>query len=762
MSTMSTEKFSEHRRFEEEHALSDHEIELQTVTRDSESIQQRLRRQEKKYYELFAHANDIIFTIDFEGNFTTINPAATRAYGYSEEEFLHFTVEKIVDPEHWPVARDHIQRKKAGVVDAEPYELCTRTRDGKPLWVEISSRLINDQDGRSEIIGIARDITERKDTLRKLKESERRFRETVELLPGVICEIDFNATFTYVNKQGLKAFGYSREEFERGITIHQVVHPEERERAIQNFTNIIAGDYGYPKEYRMLKRDGTVIHVLINTAPLVKDGKVSGVRSCLIDITERKRAQERLRRSEERFRSIFSHSPIGIALFSAQGNIVNTNQSFKEVFPNSESTGGQRSIFPYIDISAQELSSLRKGEGIFRESKVDAGTENGETGVGTAVRYFEWHITSLGNSEFDPSLFLAQVHEVTQRREAEKLKLQQAYAETEKANRLVEGLREEIKASTSFHSMVSRSAQMKKIFSSIPQMAHATATVLVTGESGTGKELIARSLHELGPRKEKPFIAINCSALPDTLLESELFGYTAGAFTDAKKDKPGKFALAEGGTLFLDEIGDISPAMQVKLLRVLQEKAYEPLGSVGTVRADVRIIAATNKPLVEMVKKKLFRQDLYYRINVLKIDVPPLRMRRCDIPLLCDHFVQRYNDHYKKNVAGIDKKAFNKLLAYDYPGNIRELENIIEHAFIFCKGEYILPQHLTEEFQKIDEFEKSIGRITEFTNFKDLERYYIQSMLDETSGNKSLAAQRMGIHKATLFRKMKALDIGDR
>jgi transcriptional regulator with PAS, ATPase and Fis domain len=307
--------------------------------------------------------------------------------------------------------------------------------------------------------------------------------------------------------------------------------------------------------------------------------------------------------------------------------------------------------------------------------------------------------------------------------------------------------------------MVSRSPEMKAIFAVLPEVAESTATVLIEGESGTGKELVARSLHELSPRRAAPFVAINCSALPDTLLESELFGYKAGAFTDARRDKPGKFALAEGGTLFLDEIGDVSPAMQVKLLRVLQERVYEPLGARAPERADARVIAATNKDLKAAVELGAFRMDLFYRVNVLSVKLPPLRQRRCDIPLLCQHFVGQFNSRYGKRVEAVSPEALELLLAYDFPGNIRELENLIEHAFIFCKGQVIEPAHLPPELPRVDADPEALV-LARVKTFDDLERLYIQSVLAETGGNKLAASRRLGIHKTTFFRKLKRLGLG--
>ena len=296
---------------------------------------------------------------------------------------------------------------------------------------------------------------------------------------------------------------------------------------------------------------------------------------------------------------------------------------------------------------------------------------------------------------------------------------------------------------------------MLQMFDMLPDIAVSQSTVLIEGESGTGKELFARAIHNLSPRKKQPFIAVNCSALPDTLLESELFGYKTGAFTDAKKDKSGRFRLAENGTLFLDEIGDITPAMQVRLLRVLQEKTYEPLGATESIEHNVRIIAAANNNLEELVRQGRFREDLFYRIHVFKITLPPLRERMEDIPLLAEHFIARFNALQKKDIAGVSDDAMAILMAYAYPGNIRELANIIERAFILCKTEFIEKKHLPESL-----FMGSAGRAeTDSLSLKDMESTYLINALKQNNWNRLQTARQLGMHKSTLYRKIKALGI---
>lgn len=321
--------------------------------------------------------------------------------------------------------------------------------------------------------------------------------------------------------------------------------------------------------------------------------------------------------------------------------------------------------------------------------------------------------------------------------------------ETFRDLRLVEALRKKIEQRYSYEDMVSRNHRMQQMFEILPAIATSDSTVLIEGESGTGKELVARAIHSLSFRKDKPFVAVNCGALPDTLLESELFGYRAGAFTDAKKDKPGRFALAEGGTLFLDEIGDVSPALQVRLLRVLQERVYEPLGATHPVRADVRVVTATNKNLEMLVAEGAFRRDLYYRIHVIPVSLPPLRSRKEDIPLLVDHFVDRFNKLQGKDVVGVTEDVLRFLMAYDFPGNVRELENIIEHAFVLCQGGLICPAHLPKSVCS------DPTQVREGRGLAEMERVLILDALRRNNGNRTLAACELRIHKSTLFRKIK-------
>ncbi|MDF7798667.1 sigma 54-interacting transcriptional regulator [Pontiellaceae bacterium B1224] len=323
----------------------------------------------------------------------------------------------------------------------------------------------------------------------------------------------------------------------------------------------------------------------------------------------------------------------------------------------------------------------------------------------------------------------------------------------------LETLRKQVSGQYTLGDLVSHSRAMQPVFEMTSSVAHSDITALIHGETGTGKELLARAIHGMSSRVGKPFVAINCAALPDTLLESELFGYKKGAFTGAIQDREGRFAQAKNGTIFLDEIGEISPAVQVRLLRVLQERTYEPLGSNETRRSEARIIAATHRDLSALVASGDFREDLFYRVNVIRIDLPPLRDRKEDLPLLVNHFIERFNRLHDKSIEGLSVGANSLLMGHDWPGNVRELENMIERAFVLCNGSTIEIRHLPQELHgsapaQHDTKVPDIG-----TARRSAEAQAIFQTLEKNNFNRLATARELGIHKTTLYRKIKALGL---
>ncbi|MFH2048181.1 MAG: sigma 54-interacting transcriptional regulator [bacterium] len=321
----------------------------------------------------------------------------------------------------------------------------------------------------------------------------------------------------------------------------------------------------------------------------------------------------------------------------------------------------------------------------------------------------------------------------------------------------IEHLRKELNKKYSIEDIISKSPEIHKLFAILPDIAESESTVLIQGPSGSGKELFAHAIHNLSPRKNEQHVIINCGTLPQQLFESELFGYTKGAFTDAKQDKAGKLSKAEGGTVFFDEIGDLPLSTQVKLLRLLQQREYEPVGSTSPIKTDIRILAATNRDLKELVAQGKFRDDLYFRLAVVKFTLPSLKERSEDIPYLVDHFIKKLNARKGKKIISVSPEVMGILLRHDYPGNIRELENIIEYGFVVCHGSIIQVEHLPVELTNNNDFKSPI--FIDATTEALSEKNQIISILEKNAGNITRTSNDLGIHRTTLWRKIRKYDI---
>ncbi len=324
----------------------------------------------------------------------------------------------------------------------------------------------------------------------------------------------------------------------------------------------------------------------------------------------------------------------------------------------------------------------------------------------------------------------------------------------------IEHLRKELDGRYSIEDIVSKSPEIHKLFAILPDIAESESTVLIQGPSGSGKELFAHAIHSLSPRKEQNLVVINCGTLPHELFESELFGYVQGAFTDARQNKAGKLAGAAGGTVFFDEIGDLPLSTQVKLLRLLQQREYEPVGSTVPTKVDIRIIAATNRDLKSRVAQGHFRDDLYFRLAVVKLELPPLKRRREDVPYLVDHFIKKYNARKGRRIVSVSPEVMNVLMHHEFPGNVRELENIIEYAFVICHDSIIQIHHLPAELLSPSKETQQAPIPVETPVTKVVDEYnHILAALRQYGGNITLAARELGIHRTTLWRKMKRYQI---
>jgi DNA-binding NtrC family response regulator len=320
-------------------------------------------------------------------------------------------------------------------------------------------------------------------------------------------------------------------------------------------------------------------------------------------------------------------------------------------------------------------------------------------------------------------------------------------------------LRQQLDAKFGLENIIGHSEAMQSVFDTLRQVAPSRATVLIQGESGTGKELVAHALHRLSPRVNNPFVAVHCASLSDTLLESELFGHERGAFTGATETRKGRFEMADGGTLFLDEIGEIEAATQVKLLRVLEERSFERVGGGQTIDVDTRLIAATNRNLRAMVEAGDFREDLYFRLNVVQITLPPLRERRGDLPLLIDHYFRHFCSENAREIQGITPEAMEALLRHSWPGNIRELRNVLERMVVLTRGEKIGLRDVPGELRDGGSVRKSSGALSGAVSMQEAEKRMIQQALQDHDGNRTLAAKQLGISRRTLHRKLNDYDL---
>jgi len=729
-----------------------------SLTSSSRKFQKELEVASEQYEAIFEYTGAGMIVIGPDMTILRANRKAREISGRTTEQLRdgHKWTEFIASSDE----ENHILNIREHRIAGESklpihYETAITHANGTPLQILVN---VSEIPGSNNILSSFIDITDLHNTHIRLQESEQRFKETADLLPVIICEFTPDMHFTYVNNKGYEIFGYTKEDIEStNISFTDFFPQDEQSNVALGVAQRWENPQEKPKEYRMVTATGEERDFLILSSVIRNGDEVTGLRSCLVDITDVKVIENELINREKRLRAIFDSSPIGITVLDSEGIPQEMNRAFQELFQIDETAiGTLPSLFSHLSFTPSttaltattaEKESTEKECGIrFIKSESTGAFEV----ISIDSVMYSWHITPL--EENDTVQYLCQVINITERYNATKKRI-------DDAENMVKGLKEQLQKKSSEPNLFSRSDSLQSQFEMLPTIAETSASLLITGESGTGKEVLANSVHRMSDRVKKPFIAINCGALPDNLLESELFGHIAGAFTDAKKDRKGKFLSAHGGTIFLDEIGEISPQMQVKLLRVLQERTISPLGSDRTIPVDVRVITATNRDLTEMVKEGTFREDLYYRIKVLTFALPPLRDRRADIPLLCDTFISQFNSRYEKAVEGVSSEALDTLLNFSFPGNIRELQNVLEHAVIFCNSKLIEREHLPPELRDESNpaFSGTLVNVDQISSFEELEAIYLQKMIEKNGGNKTETARVLGIHKATLFRKLKRL-----
>jgi len=812
------------------------------------------------YRELVEHSRDLLCVHDLRGRLLSVNPVPARLLGYSVEEMLQIPMREMIVPEYRDLFDLYLKQiERDG--EAEGLMVVLSRTGERQVW-EFHNTLHTERMGPPVVLGLAHDITEK-------RKAEAQFQALLEAAPDAMVVVDQEARMILVNAQVERMFGYQREEL-LGQRTEMLVPQRLRDRHCELRSDFFRAPQNMPtrvaQEFLALHKDGHEFPVEINLSPLqTAEGLL--VTSAIRDVTERKRAEERLRQYEKamegleemiavvdrdyryvianraflKYRGMENAHLVGRHVAEVlekgvfetvvkekldeafQGKVVHYERKYNNwelgerelsisYFPIEEQGRIDRVACVLQDITERTLAeeALRTSEERLRVALKNAPIKVFHQD--RALRYSWAHNLSGGWTVRD---FLGKTDEEVYGSEtgAHMKALKQAVLESGEGKRevvtfnahgeishydvtveplrdaagavvgvnsacmdvtqlqqITEGLRQakeklaeekfyleqEIDTELGFHEIVGQSTAMKNVMEEVGKVAVSDATVLLLGETGTGKELVARALHRLSQRAGNSFIKMNCAAIPSGLLESELFGYEKGAFTGAVSKKLGRLELADKGTLFLDEIGEISLALQPKLLRVLQDQEFERLGGTQTLKVDFRLIAATNRDLAESVKQGEFRSDLFYRLNVFPVRVPPLRERREDIRLLVEHFVQKFAKRMNKSIKSIPKKTIDALTQWEWPGNVRELENFIERSVILTHGS-VLESPLGEL--------KLSSEIAMSETLEAAEREHILRALRESRGKiggPRGAATRLGLKRTTLQSKLKQMGIDRR
>lgn len=696
-----------------------------------------LRESEDRYRDLVEHSEDLVCTHDLQGNLLSANPAPARLLGYEVTELLNIPMRNLVAPEFRDYFDAYLERIR--VSGSEKGLLCVLTKSGERRIWEFSNTLRTEGVCCPVVRGMAHDITERKRTEAALRGSERRYRTLFEKTVAGVGILSLDGLVIDCNDAWARMFGHDNASHCRGQQISNCYHhPSQREILLAELKK--TGTF-LNREWELQGKDGRPFWVLLNSV-LLSDGENEPlIQSTISDITERKQAEEALRRSDERFRVALKDSPI---------TVFNQDHDLRYTWIYNPQLCWQHDVLGKTD---EEILGKKKAAGLtaLKSRVLQSGTAIREE-VAIPVNGHSYAFDMTVEPLFDKEraivgitgacMDIARLRERLDRlQEArDQMAREKAYLETQ------------IQAELGFEDVIGQSPALREVLKKAQVVAPTDSTVLLLGETGTGKELIARSLHALSTRRERTFVKLNCAAVPSGLPESELFGHEKGAFTGAVSQKIGRIELADQGTLFLDEIGEMPLELQPKLLRVLQDREFERLGGVKTLRVDVRIISATNRDLQQDIAEKKFREDLYYRLNVFPIEMPALRERKEDIPMLVRHFVGKHAARMGKHIDMVPDEVMRILKSWNWPGNIRELENMIERMVILSTGRVLAapPSELMEASPAADD------------HLTEMEREHIIRVLRETNGVLSGtdgAAVRLGLKRTTLQSMMKRLGI---
>jgi formate hydrogenlyase transcriptional activator len=685
-----------------------------------------------------------------DGSLDFINQRFRDYTGLSSDQLTGWEWKSVVHPDDIPQLQiwwqDVRQSEEAGTTEKR-----LRRRDGAYRWFRIAAAPVHDEQANLvRWCGINTDIDDLKQTEEGLRASERSLRQIVDCVPGFVCTATAAGEVEFFNQQSLNYFGKTLEDLKSWTTM-DVIHPADLPQVITDFRHSIETGQSWDIVHRLRRADGVYRWFQSHGVPERNaDGRIIRWFSLLADIEDRKRAEDKIREQETELRQMLDLTPQLVAVFG----------------PNRERIYANRGALDYVGLSLEEWRQIPGGpfrpawfihpDDRERAARADSdSTRSGGSayelelrvqGADGSYRWFLLRFNPVRDEHGQIMRWYAAATDIDDRKRTE---------EQLRNENLV--LREEIDRSSMFEEIVGSSKPVREVLKQVEKVAPSDSTVLILGETGTGKELIARALHRRSKRATRAFVRVNCAAIPQSLIASELFGHEKGAFTGALQRRVGRFEAADGGTLFLDEIGDLPTETQIALLRVLQERELERVGSNHPILVDVRLIAATNRDLSAAVASGSFRQDLFYRLNVVPIAIPSLRERAEDIPLLVEYFVGRYASAAGKNIRHIGKDTLEVLRAYHWPGNIRELQNVVERAVILNETDTLV---VDESWLKRESADSSPRE--GLSTLADREVEMIETALAESHGRvsgPSGAAAKLGIPRQTLESKIRRLGI---
>jgi len=798
------------RRKTQEHAPSEDATE-------SERTEEALRKSQERWRSVFENSAIGVALTDLEGRFLATNSTYQEMLGYTEGEFQTLSFVDITHEDYreanWTMASELLEGKR----DQFQVEKQYRRKDGSLIWVRNNISLVPGTESTPRfMMALSEDITERKKAEEALQESEERVRLILDTAAEGIFGCDPDGTCQFSNRAAACLLGYDDASELLGQNMHKLEHHTRKDGSPFPIDEcpIYLGFHEnrgvHIDDDIFWRKDGTSFPVEYWSHPMIRDGKTVGAVVTFFDITERKKAEEALRKTEQRKCSLLEINNAIINNLTQEALFTSAYEAIRHVVPfdraafllyqpetktlkllsmDSDTESEFFRLGKDYDLQETRISAwvLEHQQAVMRGDLEKEQQSPGDRRLiaegiqsycvvplvarGNSIGTFTvWSTAKHRYSEADAELLQEVANQVAlaiaNMKSYEEIAALKARLEKENVY-----LQEEIRTEHNFEEIVGNSPALLELLRQVDQVAPTDSSVLIYGETGTGKELIARAIHDRSTRKNRPLVKVNCSAISAGLVESELFGHVKGAFTGAFERRIGRFELADRGTLFLDEVGELPLETQVKLLRVLQEREFEPVGSNRSVHVDVRIIAATNRNLQESINSGSFRSDLYYRLNVVPLVVPPLRERQSDIPQLAMFFLSRYSRSLGKRMQGISAGTTERLRRYSWPGNIRELQNVIERALILSHGPIleletdlinVSGSEALRDTREVAEVAQPTALTSELKTLEEVERAHISAVLQQTRGvieGANGAAKTLGMHPNTLRHRMEKLGI---